>query len=164
LLIPAPTIVSFVEHHTEEVISLIRGVFTEYKAVFDVVGYDSDLLDINKHYKDCGGWFWVLVDDERVVGTSAVRRNKAGCELKRVYLHQSYRGRGLGRVLTERALQWATEAGCNVVVAWSDARFLESHTMYNRLGFERFSERVSGDSEGSLEYGFRRTLGAQSAL
>ena len=82
-----PSIVPFSEHHGAGVLHVIGSIFAEYGMIFEPSGYDADLLDIRRHYRDGGGWFAVLVDGDRVVGTAAaVPANASTCEIKRVYL------------------------------------------------------------------------------
>src|SRR2546430_11313453 len=110
---------------------------------FDPSGFDADLTDIRGSYLERGGRFWVLVDDGRVVGTVAVvPAGRGACEVKRLYLLPAYRGRGLGRALMERVFDWARTSGSGLVVAWSDARPLTSHVMYERLRFPRLGRRA----------------------
>jgi putative acetyltransferase len=123
---------------------------------FEPEGFDRDLRDIAGSY---GGAFWVLLDGPRVVGTVAVVPVEAAtAEMKRVYLHPDFRGRGFGRALLEHAMRWAAHAGHRAVVAWSDVRLVHSHPVYERLGFERFGERVTDDIDRSREIGFRKAL------
>jgi GNAT superfamily N-acetyltransferase len=151
--------VPFTEEHASDVLLVIGSTFAEYGMVFEPSGYDADLLDIRRHYLDAGGWFVVLVDDGRVVGTAGARPGPtATCEIKRVYLLPEYRGRGHGRALVEHLVDKAGEAGCREIVAWSDVRLVTAHRVYERLGFERFGERTTDDIEHSREYGFRKAL------
>ncbi len=152
----APLIVPAAPEHHPGARDLIGAVYAEYGMTFEPEGFDGDLRDIAGHY---GGAFWVLLDGARVVGTVALLPLETGTvEMKRVYLHQAYRGRGLGRALLEHAMRRAAEAGHRTVVAWSDVRLVHSHPVYERLGFVRFGERVTDDIDRSLEIGFRRTL------
>jgi len=159
--------VPFSGQHAPGVLHVIGSTFAEYGMVFEPSGYDSDLLDIPRYYGDAGGWFAVLVDEDRVVGTvGAVPRNGSTCEIKRLYLLAEYRGRGHGRALMEYILGKAVEAGYREAIAWSDVRLTTAHGVYERLGFVRFGERTVDDIERSREYGFRKTLsptGAPSA-
>ena len=149
----------FSEEHAAGVLHVIGSTFAEYGMVFEPSGYDSDLLDIRGHYGDASGWFVVLVEGDRVVGTAgAVRRDASTCEIKRVYLLPEYRGRGYGRTLVEHILGKATEAGYREAIAWSDVRLVTAHQVYERLGFERIGERTVDDAERSCEYGFRKIL------
>jgi putative acetyltransferase len=154
-----PTIEPFAPAHASGVLDVIGAVFVEYTMTFDPSDFDSDLLDIQRHYAERGGVFSVVVDDGRVVGTvAAVPKSETTCELKRLYLLPAYRGRGHGRALMEHILGWARGAGFREAVAWSDVRLETAHKVYDRMGFERVGERVIDDIDQSHELGFRKRL------
>lgn len=153
----------FAEAHAVAVVELIGAVFAEYGMTFEPSGFDADLTAIPAHYEERGGWFAVLVDDGRVVGTVGVLPHDAAvCELKRLYLRPEYRGRGHGEALLRAALAWAAARGFRRMVAWSDVRLPLAHRLYERLGFERFDARTVDDADRSREHGFRRTVPAGS--
>lgn len=157
-----PRIVPFTETHTDAVVELIGAVFAEYGMTFEPSGFDVDLTAIREHYVARGGWFAVLTDDEQVVGTvAALPRGEGVCEVKRLYLRPEYRGRGHGRALMDYVLAWARERGFDTVIAWSDARLVRAHRMYEGLGFEQFGTRVAEDADRSREYGFRKAVDGQ---
>jgi len=155
----ALSIEPFAPHHAKAVLEVIGSVFAEYAMTFDPSDFDDDLLDVDGHYRALGGWFSVLTDAARVVGTvAAVPREDAAWELKRLYLLPGYRGRGQGRALIEHALVRVREAGGREAIAWSDVRLETAHRVYERLGFERFAERRLEDIDRSVERGFRLPL------
>jgi len=79
--------VPFEASHATAVLDVIGAVFREYAMTFDPSGFDADLTDIRRSYLERGGRFWVLVDDDRVVGTVAVvPTGRVACEIKRLYL------------------------------------------------------------------------------
>ena len=152
-------IVPFAESHAPGVLELIGSVFAEYGMTFEPQGFDRDLTAIRDYYLARRGWFAVMVEDDRVVGTVAALPQADGvCEVKRLYLRPEYRGRGHGAALMAYITAWATTAGFETIVAWSDARLPRAHLMYERLGFERFGERVVDDADRSREYGFRKAI------
>ena len=155
----------FEASHATAVLDVIGAVFREYAMTFDPSGFDTDLTDIRRSYLERGGRFWVLVDDDRVVGTVAVvPTGRVACEIKRLYLLPGYRGRGLGRALMEQPLGWAAASGYRHIVAWSDARLTTAHGVYERMGFGRFGERTVEDADRSREYGFRKELAPSSTI
>lgn len=159
-----PVVVPCEARHADEVVEVIGRVFAEYGMAFEPQGYDADLLDIPGSYFARGGWFGVIEDAGRVVGTVAVvPRDTTTCEIKRVYLLPEYRGRGYGRALVERVLGWARDRGCRTAIAWSDVRLETAHAVYERMGFERFGERTVDDIDRSREIGFRKDLGDRTA-
>jgi len=155
-----PSLEPFAPSHAAAVLSVIGSVFAEYGMTFDPEDFDVDLTDVEAHYGARGGWFAVLVDDDRVVGTvAALPKDPAAVEIKRLYLLPEYRSRGLGRRLLDHALGRARDAGFREAVAWSDERLETAHAVYDRMGFERIGERVLEDIDRSREYGFRIRLG-----
>lgn len=156
---PGLAIEPFAPSHARAVLDVIGFVFEEYGMTFDPDDFDSDLLDVPASYAGHGGWFSVLVDDGRVVGTvAAVPKGEGLCELKRLYLLPEYRGRGLGRALLEHVLGLAQSAGFTEAVAWSDVRLGTAHRVYEHLGFERIGERDLDDIDKSHELGFLKRL------
>ena len=84
--------------------------------------------------------FWVLVENGRVVGTSAAGLASEHLEIKKVYLDQEFRSRGLERL-----------------ELWSDSRFELGHRVYESLGFVRTGrERRLDDLSNTLEYHYER--------
>lgn len=155
----AASIEPFAPPHAPGVLHVIGTVFAEHGMTFDPSDFDADLLDVEGHYLARGGWFSVLTDGGRVVGTvAAMPRGGGACEIKRVYLLAEYRGRGHGRALMEHILARAAAAGHREAVAWSDVRFETAHRVYERLGFARLGERVIDDIDRSHEYGFSKRL------
>ncbi len=114
----------------------------------------EDLTDPLPYYAAHGGAFLVLVEGERVVGTGGIARLAAQtAELKRVWLLQAYRGKGLGRRLVE---------GLLVFARWNDYRCvrLEVATpdlqqpavgLYRRLGFREIPPYREGATSLAME-------------
>jgi putative acetyltransferase len=156
-------IVPFEDAHAGAVVALIGEIFGEYGMTFEPAGFDADLTAIGARYSGAGGWFAVLVDDGRVVGTVGVVPREAGrCELKRLYLRPEYRGHGHGEALVNAALAWAAHRGFRDMVAWSDVRLPRAHRLYERLGFDRFGARTVDDADRSHEHGFLKTIPARN--
>jgi len=53
------------------------------------------------------------------------------------------RGRGIGRVLVAAAEAELTRAGCGLLEITSNARRVDAHAFYERLGYERTSVRLA---------------------
>ena len=103
-----------------------------------------DVDELNSHYGGENGAFWVLLDEEEVVGTCGVRRlDDDVCELKRMYVLPSVRGSGWGRQLAQTAIEWARGAGFRAMRLDSDHELKAALSLYRSLGFvpiERYNE------------------------
>jgi GNAT superfamily N-acetyltransferase len=71
-----------------------------------------------------------------------------------MYVLAEFRGRGLGRLLLETALQYGREHGCRRIRAWSDVKLTGAHRLYLKAGFVQQGERICDDPDQSREYGF----------
>lgn len=142
------------------VIDLIGRVFVEYGWIWDPAIEVPDLLRWAPHYESPRGAFWVIRQDEGVVGSAGVDRVDARtAELHRLYLDPAVRGRGLGDALVETVVAWCRERAVARLVLWSDTRFEHAHRLYVRHGFRQTGDRVlPEDVNQTREYHFERTV------
>lgn len=118
------------------VVEVIRSVLEEYNYVMDFDEFDRDLVDIPNAYQDAGGAFWVVNDGRGVIGTVAVLpQENDTCELRRLYIKKSHRGKGLGSRLINTVVGWALAGGFRRIVLWSDVLFEAAHHLYVKHGF-----------------------------
>lgn len=79
----------------------------------------------------------VVYIDNRVVGGGAIRRyDDDNMELKRVFVHTEYQGRGIGSRLVVLLMEWAVELGYNRMVLETGELLAESCAVYRKLGFQ----------------------------
>jgi putative acetyltransferase len=141
------------------VIRLIGRVYDEYGFIFEPAGELPDLLAFERHYCAPHGAFFVLRDNEGVVGSLGIERLEGHvAELHRLYLDAAFRGRGLGRALVETGIAWCRAERIRHLNLWSDTRFDRAHTLYERMGFQRTGERALNDINQSREYRYERRL------
>ena len=96
----------------------------------------DDMADVAAHYGAPSGTFLVLLDDDRVVGTGAVRRLDAEtCELKRMWFLPAYRGKGWGRKMAERLFEFARMARYERIRLDTAPELGAANRLYQRLGF-----------------------------
>ncbi len=87
---------------------------------------------------DTGGEIFVAVKDRRVVGTCAlVRMSHDLFELAKLSVARENRGEGLGRRLTEFAIDRARELGAMRVALVSSTQLTTALRLYEKMGFVR---------------------------
>lgn len=124
---------------TGEIKDFVLGVLKEQGFEFDP-NKDFDLDNIDKHYLQSGGVFYVGIVDGAIIGTSAVRRiDNNRCEIKRIYVRKDFRGRGFGRELFLKALEFAGQ-NYSVAVLKTDARLTDAIGLYLKNGFSVVKE------------------------
>jgi putative acetyltransferase len=141
------------------IVDLIGAVYAEYNFIFEPEIELPDLFHFRQHYDAPRGRFFVMRERGGVIGSvGAERIGLETAEIHRLYLASAFRGRGMGRALVERVLEWCRERAIAHVILWSDTRFDRAHNLYVKMGFERAGERSLNDVNGSREYGFRRRV------
>lgn len=146
----------------DAVTALVGAAYAEHPGcVLDLPGVDADLTAPASAAARAGGRWWVVERQQRVVasvGLGAVRADGTG-ELKRLYLDQQVRGRGLASSLVRFVERTARQAGAARVDLWSDTRFTRAHHRYQVLGYRRTGEqRQLDDPSSTTEYRFVREL------
>ncbi len=112
-------------------------VLDEYGLKPDPDGTDADLDDIEQSYYARGGAFCVLEEEDgSIVGAYGLYPlQNHTCELRKMYLRRTHRGRGLGRRLLEDALASARELGFTTVTLETASVLKEAIALYKRYGF-----------------------------
>ncbi len=123
-----------------------QGVLTE--ANLRRIDSMSDIENVQSHYFDNCGTFLVLVDDQQVVGTGAIRRlDDEICELKRMWFLKEYRGQGFGWKMAQMLFDSARQVGYRKVRLdlANKERQPQALKLYRKLGFyliERYNESL----------------------
>jgi putative acetyltransferase len=120
----------------QDIWRLINVILSSYGLTMDAKTIDIDLTDIEGNYWNKKGAFFVLMDGKKVIGTVALHyESETVCELGRMYLDASYRGKGLGRGLLEHALATAKASGFKDVFLKTASVLTEAISLYSRAGF-----------------------------
>jgi len=123
-----------------KVADLVFTVLAEYKLKPSPESTDADLNEIEQSYFQRAGAFYVLEDkDSSIVGTYGLYPiNKAICELRKMYLHKSLRGRGLGKLLLDDALTNARRMGFRKITLETASVLTEAISLYQSYGFKEY--------------------------
>ncbi len=113
---------------------------------FENSGAFRDMDDIQKNYFDNGGLFLAVLDDQKLIGTGAVRKLDAStCELKRMWLLEEYHGQGIGYRVFLQIRDFARLRGYRVMRLQTSPQQLRAIAFYQRLGFypiPRYNDEV----------------------
>lgn len=79
----------------------------------------------------------VIYEDNKLIGGGAIRRyNNEDIELKRIFVHPEYQGRGIGTKLVSLLVEWAMELGYKRIILETGELLAESYAVYKKLGFK----------------------------
>jgi putative acetyltransferase len=116
--------------------SLIETTLREFGFGANVGGALRDLENASVTYGGDRAGFWVAEEDGQILGTIAIRpKENASCELKRLYVSASARGRGMGSALYAHAEAFARNAGYEKIWLDSSRKFTAARKLYEKNGF-----------------------------
>jgi putative acetyltransferase len=119
--------------------SLVERILGEFGLALDPRGTDRDLEDVDESYRRGGGEFWVVESSGgRIVGACGVWPDPSEpgrCELRKMYLDPSLRGRGIGGQLLALALDHARAAGFRRMELETNHAMAAAIALYQRAGF-----------------------------
>jgi len=139
------TIRRFQEGDEAQVQGLISGIMNqEFKE--DKQAYPTqDLENIPKHYGMIGDAFFVALDDKKIIGTVAVKKEDDRVALlRRLFVAKAYRNRKIGLKLIDRALQFCHEVGYDEIVFRTTSRMVRAVEACQSKGFAPPSESEHG--------------------
>lgn len=144
------------------IIEIVRTCWTAYPGVVvDIDGEMPELRCFASHCEALGGCAWVAERDGRVVGCIGMTPDEdpGTWLLVKLNVLPEARRRGIAAALVREAETAARARDAVRMALWSDTRFVESHTLYAALGYERMAmARDLGDLSNTVEYRFRKSL------
>lgn len=122
-------------------------------AYYEARGQLHDLDELRQTYLDHDGTFLVLTEDERIIGTGAIRKiDEQTCELKRLWLLFEYHGQGLGYRMIQELFSFAREKGYRRIRLETDqAAQNRAFELYKRLGFYEIPRYSDNEDDVAME-------------
>lgn len=107
---------------------------------FDAAEFAAELAGLPGTYAPPRGRLLVAYAGGQPAGCAALRDLGAGiCEMKRMFVPEEFRGRGIGRALAERILAAAQAAGYRRMRLDTSRHQTEAIRLYETIGFTRIS-------------------------
>lgn len=107
-------------------------------AYFDGAAYDREVEGLPGAYAPPDGAVYLCWDTGLPIGCVGMKRiDERRCEMKRMFVAPTARGRGAGRALADAVLTAAREAGYAEMYLDTSTRQTEAIALYRDLGFEQ---------------------------
>ncbi|WP_235355282.1 GNAT family N-acetyltransferase [Aliterella atlantica] len=119
--------------------SVISTVLAEYGLAWEPTGADEDVLEVEKYYLTAGGEFWVIEQQNRIVGTGAyypIKRGRNAVEIRKMYLLPAVRGMGLGKYLLQQLESAIALQGYQQIWIETASVLAEAVKLYETSGYQ----------------------------
>ncbi len=139
----------FIQLSSPEQIESARALLREYETWLDMnlcfQNFEQELVALPGHYAAPEGRFLLAYEDGNLAGCVAMRPLDGNiCEMKRLFLREAFRGKGLGRLLAEEIVTQAREAGYEAMRLDSlPGKMDHAINIYNALGFREIDPYCS---------------------
>lgn len=99
--------------------------------------WDFDLDDFYEFYIKNGGMFYILLLNEKIIGTMGIIKLENNiAELKRFYIDIKHRRKGFGSMLVTKALEFCREKKFSKIEFETNKKFVAAHALYLKRGFK----------------------------
>ncbi len=112
----------------------------------------DDMDNLQAHYFDDRGLFLAIVDDEKLIGSGAIRRlDDRTAELKRIWLLEAYHGKGIGFQLIKLLFDFARSQGYLRIRLQTSPQQTRAIAFYRKVGFSEIPSYNQDEEAVSME-------------
>ena len=139
-----------------EQIAQVRELFLEYAQSLDFnlcfQSFDQELAGLPGDYAPPDGRLLLMHYDGELAGCVAMHRLEPEiCEMKRLYIRPQFRGKGLGRILTQHVIAEARSVGYNRMrLDTVEPAMKTAVGLYRNLGFREIAPYRANPIAGAM--------------
>lgn len=138
-----------------EDVEIIRRLFREYQVSLGIdlcfQNFENELAGLPGKYAPPEGRLYLAFEGELTAGCAALRKIEEGvCELKRLYVPPSNRGRGIGRLLAIQAVNDARQMGYKSMRLDTLPSMHRAQELYRELGFNPIAPYTNNPIKGAV--------------
>lgn len=98
---------------------------------------DKEFKNFNDIYGPPHGWFIIAIANNQIAGGVGIRRfTNEICEMKRLFVYDSFQGLGIGKLLCFEIMEKAKELGYNKMYLDTVSRLINANQLYEKIGFK----------------------------
>ena len=140
---------------TPEDVEHVRTLLREYERSLDIdlafQGFAQEVAALPGVYAPPRGRLLLAMDGDAAAGCVALRPiTDDVCEMKRLYLRPSLRGKGAGRMLAGRIIDEARAIGYRTMRLYSLPAMKEAIALYEALGFRKIAPYYTNPVPGTV--------------
>jgi ribosomal protein S18 acetylase RimI-like enzyme len=142
---------------------VVQNLFREYQSWLNVdicfQGFEEELTALPGRYSSPKGAIYLAFDEQRAVACAAIRprtdKADSEAELKRLYVQEEYRGRGIGREIFYTAMTSVQGMDYTSVVLETLPIMTAAKSLYLGYGFKNIPAYFANADESIEFYRYR---------
>lgn len=147
--------INIIHVETKDQVSIIRELFIEYATSLGFSlcfqNFDKELAELPGDYSLPLGRLILALDENKPIGCIALRKLDEGiCEMKRLYVKPSTRGKGLGKLLVKAVIDEAIKIGYKKMRLDTVPQMKEAIDLYRSIGFYEIESYRENPIEGAF--------------
>lgn len=147
--------VKIVHGESAQDLKRIRVLFKEYA---DSLGFDLDFQDFQEELAELPGDYalpdgclLMAQESSQIIGCVALRKiDSITCEMKRLYVRPDFRGKGIGRALSQKVIDEARRIGYKKMRLDTIPTMERANVLYKSFGFKKIKPYRYNPIEGAL--------------
>jgi putative acetyltransferase len=142
---------------------VIRTALAEFGANKPgTVFFDPTTDALYELFRTPGSAYFVALDANQVIGGCGIfpteNLPEGTSELVKLYVNQSARGKGLGKLLLEKSMHWAKNNGYTQVYLESMPELSKAVSIYEKLGFKNLPGPLGNSGHDGCDIWMIKTL------
>lgn len=132
--------INIIKVNSKEQIKIIKSLFIEYskelRFELDFQNFNNELEQLPGNYAEPEGVLLIAYYGNSVTGCVGLRQFEQDiCEMKRLYVRQEFRGKGIGIKLSENVISEAKKIGYKKMRLDTISYMKEAIGIYKKIGF-----------------------------
>lgn len=145
--------VEIIKVENEDDIEAIKELFLEYFEWLDndicFPNFEDEVMDLPGEYVPPKGQLLLALDEDYPIGCIALKKHSDEvCEMKRLYVRDDFKGKGIGKTLIVRLIEEARVLGYKKIMLDTLPFMQQAIHLYYAFGFKKVENHIIGiDSE-----------------
>ena len=141
---------------TADQIKQARALFREYESWLGLSlcfqNFEKELAELPGAYAEPDGRLLLARHNDELAGCVALRQlSDRTCEMKRLFVRDTFRGKGIGRLLIETIIRKAKEIGYErMLLDTLPPRMNDAIALYRSIGFKEIAPYYDNPVEGAI--------------
>jgi GNAT superfamily N-acetyltransferase len=133
-----------------------RALFREYESWLGLSlcfqNFENELAELPGAYAEPDGRLLLARDNDELAGCVALRQlSDSTCEMKRLFVRDTFRGKGIGWLLIETIIRKAKEIGYErMLLDTLPPRMNDAIALYRSIGFQEIAPYYDNPVEGAI--------------